>query len=494
MLKMLPRKIRVSSESRAPSEAMDARGTQLSFESVEPVAALPAPSAPSAPAAPSASQRNLAIDATGPRALDLCAGAGGLSLGLHRAGYFVLGVDTDEDACETHWKNGAGPCERASIIDYHPPCEFEFVGGGVPCQSFSVSGDRGGLDDPRGVLYLHLLRIANEAKAKVVLLENVRGIMSWRNDHGTAFGQIRKAFVDHGFTPVSSLLDAADYGVPQRRIRLFLLGFRDPLAAARFAWPAPSHGPRDNLLGLTPYVSVREALGLSGSFAKDDKKRTSFWQGDRSIDVEEPGYTVGTRNNADLLVPLDDVAPTITTNANHPGYSQQRPSQRPLGVLTRALQQHDATLDAPSPTVTATEGKSAPHRGSKGGGGAPRRASERLARVLSEPAPCIMAGHDQIARQDRREELYQALADAGLADRASTTVDSKGDLSIPGHHKRQKDGAVRLTVEHCARLQGFPEGWTFAGSTLASQYRQVGNAVPPQVGEALGRAIRKALG
>jgi DNA (cytosine-5)-methyltransferase 1 len=71
-------------------------------------------------------------------ALDVCAGAGGLSLGLHRAGFDVLGVEVDADACETHRAN-VGPCEEASIVDWHPPRSFALVAGGVPCQGFSVA-------------------------------------------------------------------------------------------------------------------------------------------------------------------------------------------------------------------------------------------------------------------------------------------------------------------------------------------------------------------
>ena len=81
---------------------------------------------------------------------------------------------------------------------------------------------------------------------------------------------------------------------------------------------------------------------------------------------------------------------------------------------------------------------------------------------------------------------------AGLADRPATTVQGDPRLAVAGHHNRQQNGAVRLTVEQCALLQGFPAGWTWTGNK-GSQHRQVGNAVPPALAEAMGRAVRAAL-
>ena len=383
------------------------------------------------------------------RALDLCAGAGGLSLGLQRAGFDVLGIELDADAIETH-RRYVGPCEAADMRTYHPDERRDLTAGGVPCQPFSAAGLGLGLDDPR-YLVPDFLRIAREAGSRAVLLENVRGLVL----KPKAFRAVLDLFEAEWLT-TWTVVDAADFGVPQHRDRLFVVGFKDAAARTRFRWPQPTHAPPGSLFG-APYRTVREALSLGDApRAVDPTDGASGWQGQRLIDVDAPGYAIGTRNNADLL-------------------------------------------DRPSPCVTATEQKSAMS------GSQPmkrrRRASERLSEALgalNQPAPCVRAnsGHETAdrARASRRPmaNVTAELEAAGLADRPATTVQGDPRLAVAGHHNRQQNGAVRLTVEQCALLQGFPAGWTWTGNK-GSQHRQVGNAVPPALAEAMGRAVRAAL-
>lgn len=339
------------------------------------------------------------------RALDCCAGAGGLSLGLQRAGFDVHGVELDAAACETH-RALVGPCDNVSLWDYEPHERFELVAGGIPCQSHSMAGKRRGTCDPRGQLYVPFLRIAQQAQARAVLIENVRGMLTSPSaTHGTALHEVVAAVRAAGFEHVvHTVLDAADYGVPQRRHRLFIVGFRNVDDAYRFEWPRQTHSrDGDGLFGLRRWVSVREALGLGDS-----------------------RYTDGGRV-ADLL-------------------------------------------DRPAPCVTATEHKSANRFGSKGAATNPRRCGDQLNPLLTE------------------------LATAGVLDRPATTVDTKSTLSAADrpHESSNKHGAVRLTVKQLAALQSFPRDFAFSG-TKTQQHRQVGNAVPPPLAEAVGRSIRYAL-
>ena len=93
------------------------------------------------------------------RAIDVCAGAGGLSLGLQLAGFDVLGVERDGPAVEVHRRH-VGPCELADVETWHPSEPADLVAGGPPCQPYSDAGKRLGLYDPRGSLFRHLVRIA----------------------------------------------------------------------------------------------------------------------------------------------------------------------------------------------------------------------------------------------------------------------------------------------------------------------------------------------
>src|SRR6185436_10809898 len=200
----------------------------------------------------------------GLRCLDLCAGAGGLSLGFQRAGWDVLGVERDGDAWHTHRAN-VGPCRLADITEFHPPASFDAVIGGVPCQGFSMAGKRRGSD-----LFRHLIRIGVAAKARMIMLENVEGMVSWKdkNTASPTFGRtmpeiIEQTMLDAGFVPHWRVLNCADYGTPQTRKRIIFAAFQDIDDWARWTWPAKTHGPE----GARPWISVREALSLGdGSF------------------------------------------------------------------------------------------------------------------------------------------------------------------------------------------------------------------------------------
>lgn len=334
------------------------------------------------------------------RAIEICAGAGGLSLGLTRAGFDVLGVENNSDAVATHVEH-CGPCELADATTWHPPHDADLVCGGIPCQPFSSAGKRLGLEDERGQLWVHLCRIADEARARALLIENVRGLTTTRDETGTtALRYLLQQLAARGWHTAHQILDAADYGVPQHRDRVFIVGFRDERALRAFRWPAPTHAPRGNLLGLPPYVSVREALGLQGAYRHGRDEGARGWQGQRSLDVDDVAPTVGGHNNAEKLDPLDRPTHTIVTDG--------RPAD------AKARKRWFAALDA-----------------------------------LDNHAPCVTA-------------------------------------------TEHKAGAVRLSVEQLALLQGFPPHWRFHGNKT-SQRRQVGNSVPPALGEAVGGSVMRAL-
>ena len=157
------------------------------------------------------------------KALDCCAGAGGLSLGLQRAGFDVLGVELDANAACTHVEN-VGPCDIASLWDYSPRGMYELVAGGIPCQSHSTAGKREGTNDPRGQLYVPFLRIAREAQARAVLIENVRGMLSSPSPtHGTALLEVVAAVRAAGF---EHRLHAVDLAAEGDRLHVHLVGER----------------------------------------------------------------------------------------------------------------------------------------------------------------------------------------------------------------------------------------------------------------------------
>lgn len=336
---------------------------------------------------------------------------------------------------EYGWKlvRSVEPCGVGTVYNLSVEEDESYCADGAVvhnCQSYSPAGKRGGTADPRGQLYRHLLRVAKEASARCCFLENSPGILTTRGPDGrTAIDEIEAAFAREGWHTTRAVLNAANYGVPQLRRRVFLVGFRARADLARFRWPVPTHAGPDDPLGLmagrAPWVTVRQALGLGGgAYATGRLDGATGWQGMRGLDVDAPGYAVGTRNNADKIAPLDSV------------------------------------LDEPARTVSAG--------GTEGGGGV-----------------------EAFAWSGYRRRLTAALETSGLLDRPSNTIDTTNGVHPVGHARIRP--AVRLTLEQLAALQGFPADWTFVGATSASRHRQVGNAVPPALAAALGHSIRAAL-
>ena len=176
--------------------------------------------------------------------IELFAGAGGLALGLHEAGFNqILMNEFDHDACETLRKN----FKDAEIvegdvhgIDFTPyKGKIDFLSGGFPCQAFSYAGNQKGFDDARGTLFFELARAIKEPQPKVFLGENVKGLVS--HDSGKTFKVISQIIDELGYYLVPPrVLKAVMYKVPQKRERIFLVGIRKDLAdKVTFHWPSP---------------------------------------------------------------------------------------------------------------------------------------------------------------------------------------------------------------------------------------------------------------
>lgn len=178
--------------------------------------------------------------------IELFAGAGGLALGLERAGFeAILLNEMDKYACATlrhnrpAWQVTEGYIETLDFTPYREQCDF--VSGGFPCQAFSYAGYKRGFDDVRGTLFFQFARAIDEIRPKVFLAENVRGLLN--HDNGKTLATIKTVIHELGYTLVNcSILKAMYYRVPQKRERLFLVGVRNDLRhIAQFQLPKPYH-------------------------------------------------------------------------------------------------------------------------------------------------------------------------------------------------------------------------------------------------------------
>ena len=176
--------------------------------------------------------------------VELFAGAGGLALGMHLAGFrHVLLNEMDAMACQTlrrnhpEWNVLEGDIHQ---VDFTPlRGHVDFLSGGFPCQAFSYAGKKGGLEDARGTLFFELARAVREIQPKVFMGENVKGLLS--HDDGKTLDVIRNAIAELGYTLVEPrVLKAILYQVPQKRERLILVAIRNDIAQQiQFRWPDP---------------------------------------------------------------------------------------------------------------------------------------------------------------------------------------------------------------------------------------------------------------
>jgi DNA (cytosine-5)-methyltransferase 1 len=326
------------------------------------------------------------------KVIDLFAGAGGLSLGLLEAGLEVLAaVECDSAAAATYRSLHPGAIVLEEDIRSADLSQFkgevDIVAGGPPCQPFSTGGLRRGADDPRNGLPAMLTAI-ELLRPRAVLLENVPGLAGPGGRDELA--QLLQRLQSLGYEHEHLVLDAADYGVPQRRRRLVVCATRDP----GFAFPEPTHGPS----APRAWNAVGDVLGLD--------------------------EVLGVAN------------PSIVTYA-------KRPDLRPSPYDGHLFNGGGRPLDTgrPSRTILASAGGNKTHFLDCGG---------------------VVPG-------------YHAHLLAGGRPRQG---------EVPG--------ARRLTVAESALLQSFDPSIRFAGSR-SQQYSQIGNAVPPLLAEAVGRALVRHL-
>ncbi len=181
-------------------------------------------------------------DGYGPDVVSLFTGAGGLDLGFEQAGFNVVWANEfDKDIWETFEKNHPKTkLDRRSICDIETSEIPNCIGiiGGPPCQSWSEGGAKRGLSDERGRLFYDYIRVLKAKKPLFFLAENVSGMLTER--HKDELAGIKKAFVEAGYSLSFTLVNAADYGVPQDRERVLFVGYRNDLNKT-FTMPSPVH-------------------------------------------------------------------------------------------------------------------------------------------------------------------------------------------------------------------------------------------------------------
>ena len=288
--------------------------------------------------------------------IELFAGAGGLALGIEKAGFEAIGlIEFDKDAADTlkrnrpEWNVIHDDIANISCLDLEEyfnikKGELDLLSGGAPCQSFSYAGKRLGLEDARGTLFYHYAKFLEKLRPKMFLFENVKGLLS--HDKGRTYQTILEIFEQAGYTIADhqkKVLNAWDYGVAQKRERLITIGIRNDLVdKTEFAFPEPhQYKPvlRDILLDCpesegSPYSEYKQKIfelvppggywrDIPEEIAKEYMKSCWYMGGGRTgilrrLSLDEPSLAVLTspsQKQTDRCHPLEARPFTIRENA-----------------------------------------------------------------------------------------------------------------------------------------------------------------------------------
>ncbi len=382
------------------------------------------------------------------RSLELFAGAGGLGLGLHEAGFRAAGViERDSDCCATirvNTKRGANAMREWKLVEADV-CEVNFaafedqlelVSGGPPCQPFSLGGKHKAYEDSRD-MFPQAVRAVREIRPSAFIFENVKGLTRdrFRNyfeyirlqlEHPEIIAKPDEAWSDHlgrlerfhtsttrdglHYRVVTRVLNAADFGIPQKRERVFFVGFREDLGI-EWNFPKATHSCEALLWDQSSHGSYwdRHCISKSQRFYADRDASQS----------------------SDLLSP-------------------------PIEMPWRTVR--DAVSDLPAPeTGKHASGKISGHRFQPGARAYPGHTGS----PLDEPAKALKAGVHGVP----------------------------GGENMIAH----RNGTVRyFTMREAARLQTFPDEFVFTGS-WSETMRQLGNAVPVDLAKVVGGSVLSQL-
>lgn len=240
------------------------------------------------------------------KVVSLFSGAGGLDLGFTQAGHQVVWAnDLFEDAVSTYRMNLGGHIVLQNIYDIPSESipDADIVIGGFPCQGFSVANTGRHEDDERNKLYLEMIRVIRDKNPHYFVAENVKGILSIGK--GQVFQNILGDFRSLGYDVQYRLMNAADYGVPQKRFRVIIVGVRSDLSQ-RYVYPEPTHAEHPNMF-CRKWVSVAEALAdipdpdkpnsLANHVYSRYKLNFNGYLGHRPISPDAPAPTVTARGD-----------------------------------------------------------------------------------------------------------------------------------------------------------------------------------------------------
>lgn len=423
------------------------------------------------------------------RVLSLFSGAGGLDLGFLNSGFEIVWAnDFLEDAVNTYKKNIGSHIvhgDITKILNSDIPNDADIVIGGFPCQGFSVANNNRSMEDKRNFLYKEMLRIIEDKKPKFFLAENVKGIISM--DGGKVIEMIKNDFTKIGYKVDAQVLNAAEYGIPQARERIVIIGNRLGLENP---YPQKTHYLSDSTKeeGMLPAITTEQAIGFLSNIKLSKKpikldndviekhvvkanviKRESFLN------------MLGIDHNNDRQNIYNHIAATNVEDKfwgrkyevnQHDICDYLKHWRDKAGWTTKAVDDHFG--------YAYTAGHW--FRKDNKSGSIPKPDDWwELKKIL---------GFDDTYDKEvttfvEKEIKFEQSLRITNWDRPSDTITA----TSPEIHVNKKR---RLSARECAILQTFPLNYAFSGS-LNKMYTQIGNAVPVKLSELISKGIKNSL-
>ena len=376
--------------------------------------------------------------------LDLFAGIGGFRLGMESAGHKCIGFcEIDKFARESYKAihNTKGEIELHDITAVSDESirgigSVDIICGGFPCQAFSIAGNRRGFEDTRGTLFFEIARFASILRPKYLFLENVRGLLN--HDGGATFETIIRTLDELGYDVEWQVLNSKNFGVPQNRERVFIIGHL--------------RGER-----------TRRIFPLSG------ENQSISSQSVMKIGNVNPS---GNGMNGEVYQ-ADGLAPTLTTNK---GEGQK------IAIKSNAIKQFGVLQPNFNQcgVIYETDGIAPTIRAYQGGGLEPKiRVKEATSKGYAEAEVGDSVNLSHPNSKTRRGRVGKQVANTLLTGESQEVVEP--DFRIR-----------KLTPRECWRLQGFPD-WAFDKAQEVNSnsqlYKQAGNSVTVNVIAAIAKEL-----
>lgn len=385
------------------------------------------------------------------RLLSLFSGAGGMDLGFKQAGFdIVFANDFEKDACVTYANNiddNILNCDISLISNKDIPKDIDVLIGGFPCQGFSIANRNRHIDDDRNALYKEMMRFITVSNPKIIVAENVKGILSLGG--GVIFNKIQQDLKDLGYVVDYKLINTAYYGVPQQRERVIIIANK---IGCKNKFPKKTHSKED-------FITTKQAIG----------------------DLKDLDITYNQIQHKNGKIVYNHYA---STNVHDKFWGRKHKVNQFDICDYLKIWRKKAGISTKKIDEIFGYKHTAGHwfRKDNGSGSIPKPADWwKLKKILGFD--------DKYDKQVTELEEKQIVFEQSLRITNWETPSDTITATSPEIHINKER---RLSARECARIQTFPDDFVFHGS-LNSMYKQIGNAVPVKFANCIAKGLLEML-